>query len=79
MYDTGCRSERLKFDYNNKPRERSPSCRTLRTRPDDMPVQCTPYPDNVNYEKQSIIVPGTKQPGQTGASHVRLSHVAGCH
>ncbi|KIM57625.1 hypothetical protein SCLCIDRAFT_1219315 [Scleroderma citrinum Foug A] len=30
-----------------------------------MPVQCTPYPDNVNYEKQSIIVPGTKQPGQT--------------
>lgn len=30
-----------------------------------MPVQCIPYPDNINYEKQSIILPGTKQPGQT--------------
>ncbi|KAL4074617.1 hypothetical protein V8B97DRAFT_2022828 [Scleroderma yunnanense] len=30
-----------------------------------MPIQCIPLPDNVDYNKQSIAVPGTKQPGQT--------------
>ncbi|KAI6019687.1 hypothetical protein F5J12DRAFT_967217 [Pisolithus orientalis] len=30
-----------------------------------MPIRCTPLPDNVDYGKQSVTVPGTKQPGQT--------------
>ncbi|KAI6150966.1 long-chain-fatty-acid-CoA ligase [Pisolithus tinctorius] len=30
-----------------------------------MPITYTPLPDNVDYGKQSVAVPGTKQPGQT--------------
>ncbi|KIN94477.1 hypothetical protein M404DRAFT_168162, partial [Pisolithus tinctorius Marx 270] len=30
-----------------------------------MPITYTPLPDNVDYGKQSVTVPGTKQPGQT--------------
>ncbi|KAI6019689.1 long-chain-fatty-acid-CoA ligase [Pisolithus orientalis] len=30
-----------------------------------MPITYTPLPDNVDHSKQSVTVPGTKQPGQT--------------
>lgn len=33
-----------------------------------------PYPDVIPYDKQSIPIPGTKRPGQTGKlKHVELS------
>jgi len=28
-----------------------------------------PYPASIPYDKQSVVVPGTKRPGQTGALH----------
>ncbi|KAG6335217.1 hypothetical protein ID866_3862 [Astraeus odoratus] len=34
-----------------------------------MPVDYVPLPDNVNYGKQSVEVPGTKRPGQTAHYH----------
>jgi len=35
-------------------------------------VEAVPFPDNVDYDVQSIPVPGTKRPGQTGASHISI-------
>ena len=31
-----------------------------------MPVECIPLPDNINYDQQAVVVPGTQRPGQTG-------------
>ena len=28
--------------------------------------KCVPWPDSLPYDKQSVLVPGTKRPGQTG-------------
>jgi hypothetical protein len=35
-----------------------------------MTITTIPFPDKFDYSIQSIAVPGTKRPGQTGASHI---------
>lgn len=37
-----------------------------------MIIEAVPFPDKVDYDNQSIAVPGTKRPGQTGAPLVSI-------
>lgn len=39
----------------------------LSTLVNNMPVTTVPLPDKIDYTTQSVPVPGTKRPGQTGA------------